>query len=55
MVGKLLLGLAAIVVAVVLISMLAHILWFGFLFVLAIGVTFVAFRAGRRSRGRARD
>lgn len=48
-------GLAALVIAVVLISVLVHVLFFGFLFVLAAAVTFVVFRVGRRSRGRSRS
>lgn len=50
MVRYLLLGLAAVVLAVVLISALIHVLYFGFLFLLAVGVGFIAFRVGRRSR-----
>jgi hypothetical protein len=55
MVRSLLIGLAVVVIAVVLISALIHILYFGFLFVLAIGVGFVAYRVGRRSGGRSRS
>lgn len=53
MVLALLLGLAAIVIAVVLISALVHILYVGFIFVLAAAVTFLVFRAVR-SRSRYR-
>jgi hypothetical protein len=49
MVRYLLLGLAAIVLAVVLISALVHVLYFGFLFLIAVAVGFLAFRIGRRS------
>jgi hypothetical protein len=54
MVRSLLLGLAALVVVVLLVSVLAHILFFGFLFAAAAAVTFVAFRVGRRSASRSR-
>jgi hypothetical protein len=49
MVRYLLLGLAAIVLAVVLISALVHVLYFGFLFLIAVAVGFLAVRIGRRS------
>jgi hypothetical protein len=52
MLRTILIGLAIFVIAVVLITAVAHILQFGFLFLVAIGVGFVAFRAGRRSRNR---
>jgi uncharacterized membrane protein (DUF485 family) len=54
MVRYLLLGLAAVVLAVVLISVLVHVLYFGFLFLIAVAIGFVAFRVGRRS-GRFRS
>jgi hypothetical protein len=50
MVRSLLLGLAALVVVVVLVSILLHALAFGLLFVLAAAVSFVVFRVGRRPR-----
>jgi hypothetical protein len=55
MVRSLLIGLAVVVIAVVLISALIHIVQYGFLFLLAVGIGFVAFRVGRRSRGRDRS
>jgi hypothetical protein len=54
MVRSLLLGLAALVVVVILVSVLAHILFFGLLFVAAVAITFVVFRVGRRSASRSR-
>jgi hypothetical protein len=55
MLRTLLIGLAILVIAVVLVSVLIHILYFGFLFLLAVAVGFVAFRVGRRSsRSRSR-
>ena len=52
MLRALLIGLAVFVIAVVLISAVAHLLYYGFLFLVAIGVGFLAFRVGRRSRNR---
>jgi len=52
MLRALLIGLAIFVIALVLLSAVAHLLQYGFLFLVAIGVGFLAFRAGRRSRGR---
>jgi fucose permease len=52
MLRTLLIGLAIFVVVVVLISAVAHVLYYGFLFLIAIGVGFLAFRAGRWSRSR---
>jgi hypothetical protein len=54
MVRALLLGLTVLVIAVVLISILVHVLYFGFLLVVAAAITFVVFRVGRRSRSRSR-
>ena len=52
MLRALLIGLAVFVIAVVLITAVAHLLYYGFLFLVAIGVGFLAFRAGRWSRSR---
>jgi uncharacterized membrane protein YccC len=52
MLRALLIGLAVFVIAVVLITAVAHLLTYGFLFLVAIGVGFLAFRVGRRSRNR---
>ncbi len=52
MLRALLIGLAIFVIALVLLSAVAHLLQYGFLFLVAIGVGFLAFRAGRRSRSR---
>jgi hypothetical protein len=52
MLRALLIGLAIFVIAIVLITVVAHVLYYGFLFLIAIGVGFLAFRAGRRSRNR---
>lgn len=52
---SLLIGLAVVVIAVVLISALIHVLYYGFLFLIAIGIGFVAFRVGRRTGGRNRS
>jgi fucose permease len=52
MLRALLIGLAIFVIAVVLITAVAHLLYYGFLFLIAIGVGFLAFRAGRWSRNR---
>jgi hypothetical protein len=52
MLRALLIGLAIFVIAVVLISVVAHVFTYGFLFLVAIGVGFLAFRAGRWSRNR---
>jgi len=52
MLRALLIGLAIFVIAVVLLTVVAHVLYYGFLFLIAIGVGFVAFRAGRWSRNR---
>jgi hypothetical protein len=54
MLRALLMGLAALVVAVVLISVLLHVLYFGFVFLLVAAITFVVFRAARRPGGRLR-
>jgi hypothetical protein len=53
MLRTLLIGLAIVVVAVVLISALIHVLFFGFLFFIAVAIGFAAFRVGRRSGGRS--
>jgi hypothetical protein len=53
MVLALLLGLLAIIIAVVVISAVVHVLYVGFIFVLVAGVTFLLFRAVR-SRSRYR-
>jgi hypothetical protein len=50
MVRALLMGLAAVVIAVVVISVLVKIAVFGLLFLVVIGATFLLFRVGRRSR-----
>jgi hypothetical protein len=55
MLRSLLIGLAVLVIAVVLISALIHILYFGFLFLLAIAIGFAAFRVGRSTGRRSRD
>jgi hypothetical protein len=47
----LLLGLVAVVVAIFLISILIKALVFGLVLVVVAGVTFLAFRFSRRSRG----
>lgn len=52
MLRALLIGLAIFVIAIVLITVVAHVLYYGFLFLIAIGVGFLAFRAGRWSRNR---
>jgi predicted membrane-bound spermidine synthase len=54
MLRALLMGLAALIIAVVVISVLVHVLFFGFVLVLVAAVTFVVFRAGRRPGGRFR-
>jgi hypothetical protein len=48
MVRALLMGLAAIVIVVVVISVLMKVLLFGLVLVLVAGVTLLVFRAGRR-------
>lgn len=52
MLRALLIGLAIFVIAVVLITAVAHLVVYGFLFLIAIGAGFLAFRAGRWSRSR---
>jgi hypothetical protein len=52
MLRALLIGLAIFVIAIVLITVVAHVLYYGLLFLIAIGVGFLAFRAGRWSRNR---
>ena len=52
---SLLIGLAVVVIAVVLVTALVHVLHYGFLFLVAIGIGFVAFRVGRRTGGRNRS
>jgi hypothetical protein len=52
MLRALLIGLAIFVIAIVLITVVAHVIYYGFLFLIAIGVGFLAFRAGRWSRNR---
>ena len=52
MLRALLIGLAIFVLAIVLITVVAHVIYYGFLFLIAIGVGFLAFRAGRWSRNR---
>jgi hypothetical protein len=52
MLRAILIGLAIFVIAVVLISAVAPLLYYGFLFLVAIGVGFLAFRAGRWSHNR---
>lgn len=54
MLRTLLIGLAIFVIAIVLITIVAHVLFYGFIFLVAIGVGFLAFRVGRGSR-RSRD
>ena len=54
MLRALLMGLAALVVAVVVISVLVHVLFYGFMLVLVAAVTFLVFRAARRPGGRFR-
>jgi hypothetical protein len=54
MLRVLLMGLAAVVIAVVVISVLVKVAIFGLLFLVVIGVTFLMFRVGRRSRARDR-
>jgi hypothetical protein len=55
MLRVLLLGLAAVVIAVVVISVLIKVAFFGLLFLVVIGATFLMFRVGRRSRSRDRS
>jgi hypothetical protein len=50
MVRALLMGLAAVVIAVVVISVLMKVLLFGIVLVLVAGATFLVFRTGHRSR-----
>jgi hypothetical protein len=50
MVRALLMGLAAVVIAVVVISVLVKVAIFGLVFLLVVGATFLVFRGGRRSR-----
>jgi hypothetical protein len=50
MVRALLMGLAAVVIAVVVISVLVKVAIFGLVFLLVVGATFLVFRVGRRSR-----
>ena len=52
MLRALLIGLAIFVIAIVLITVVAHVIYYGFLFLIAIGVGFLAFRVGRWSRNR---
>jgi hypothetical protein len=54
MLRALLMGLAALVVVVVLISILIHVLFYGFVLVLVAAVTFLVFRVARRPGGRFR-
>jgi len=47
MLRALLMGLVAVVIAIFVISVLVHILYFGVLLVVVAGITFLVFRASR--------
>ncbi|MGH3276089.1 MAG: hypothetical protein ACRDNZ_17405 [Streptosporangiaceae bacterium] len=51
MVRTLLLGLAVIVAVIIVFAILAPILHFAFLILIAVAIAFAAFRVGRRRRG----
>jgi hypothetical protein len=50
MLRALLMGLAVVVIAVVVISVLVKVAIFGLMLLLVVGATFLVFRVGRRSR-----